>query len=325
MTPFVSVVIPTFNRAQCVMCAIDSVLAQEEACCEVIVIDDGSTDNTREVLSKYQGSITCRYQKNAGVSSARNAGVQLAKGEWISFLDSDDEWLPNFLSLQRDAVSRRGDIVGSVMNVLNERDSDTRGTIFDDRGFTPALQGQSYVIEERPLLKVVEHHLTPIMIGSLFRRQVILRTRCFNPALRIAEDFDFVGQMALKGPFLFGTEPVARLLRREESTPNLTSQLFMSGIYSRECLHTVLAGFATDSTLTSLERARLQQIVSENLRSLGNLYTRAGRIDEARAAYKKAIGADLCLNSLGRYLTSFLPTGLRLQTIRKGTQVQPGK
>jgi glycosyltransferase involved in cell wall biosynthesis len=321
---FVSVIIPTYNRARYVTCAIESVLAQGEKDLEIIVIDDGSTDNTREALSAYKGTISYCYQNNAGVSTARNAGIRMAKGEWVSFLDSDDEWLPNFISLQRDPVKQHPEIVGSVMNVVNARESDTLGTIFDDRGFSPALRGESYMIEERPLLKIVEHKLTPIMIGALFRREVILEVGEFNPTLRIAEDFDFVGRMALKGPFLFGAKPVATLLRRQESTPNLTSQLFTSGIYAFECLQTVYEGFASDVSLTRFERVRLRQIMSQNLRTLGNLCLLAGRKEKARVALKKAVRADCSLRSVGRYLTSLLPTALVLQTIRKGTQIQPG-
>jgi glycosyltransferase involved in cell wall biosynthesis len=322
--PFISVVIPTYNRAPHVPCAIDSVLSQARGECEIIVIDDGSTDNTQEVLARYEKAITYQFQKNGGVSAARNAGINLAQGEWISFLDSDDEWMPNFLALQTNAIQQHPAIVASVMNVANSRENDASGTIFGDRGFSPELKGQPFLLDERPLLKIVEHSLTPIMIGSLFRRDVVLQTRKFNPALRIAEDFDFVGQMALKGSFLFGAEPVAKLLRRQESTQNLTSQLFQSGIYSRECLNTVYQGFASDSALTSQEKSRLSQIVSQNLRSLGNLYLRAGRKDDARAAYQKAVSAHFCIGSVGRYLTSLLPSALMLRTIRKGTQVQPG-
>jgi hypothetical protein len=180
------------------------------------------------------------------------------------------------------------------------------------------------MIEERPLLKIVEHKLTPIMIGALFRREVILEVGEFNPTLRIAEDVDFVGRMALKGPFLFGAKPVATLLRRQESTPNLTSQLFTSGIYAFECLQTVYEGFASDVSLTRFERVRLRQIMSQNLRTLGNLCLLAGRKEKARVALKKAVRADCSLRSVGRYLTSLLPTALVLQTIRKGTQIQPG-
>jgi glycosyltransferase involved in cell wall biosynthesis len=322
--PFISVVIPTYNRAEYVQCAIDSVLAQAGDRCEIIVVDDGSTDNTKEVLTKYRSSISYIYQDNAGVSAARNSGIRRATGAWLAFLDSDDEWLPNFPAAHLKALERHQGVVGSLMNVLNGRESDTRGTIFDDRGLSAEFRGNPYFLEERPLLKIVEYNLSPILQGSLFRRDVVLKTKGFNTALRIAEDFGFVGQMALQGPFLFGMQPVAKLLRRKESTKNLTCQLFSSGIYSRECLHTVYGGFAADSALTSVEKTRLRRIKSQNLRSLGNLYLRAGRKAEARCSYRNALRADPCFGSVARYFMSWLPEWFLIHTIRKGRQVQPG-
>ncbi|MFH2066714.1 MAG: glycosyltransferase [Pseudomonadota bacterium] len=98
--PVVSVIIPTYNRAWIVKEAIRSVLAQTFPDYELIVVDDGSTDNTQAILSEFQDEIVVIRQNNAGVSAARNHGVDAAKGELIAFLDSDDLWLPNKLEIQ---------------------------------------------------------------------------------------------------------------------------------------------------------------------------------------------------------------------------------
>jgi glycosyltransferase involved in cell wall biosynthesis len=98
--PLVSVIIPTFNRGRMLKAAIDSVLAQEYQNVELIVVDDGSTDNTTELLNEYGQYLTVISQKNAGVSSARNAGIAAASGRYIAFLDSDDLWLPQKLTHQ---------------------------------------------------------------------------------------------------------------------------------------------------------------------------------------------------------------------------------
>ena len=95
----VSVIIPTFNRAWCLMEAVDSVLSQTYPNYELIVVDDGSTDNTGDLLSHCQG-ISVIQQTNQGVSSARNRGIASSKGELIAFLDSDDLWQPEKLAAQ---------------------------------------------------------------------------------------------------------------------------------------------------------------------------------------------------------------------------------
>ncbi len=99
-TPIVSVIIPTFNRGWVIREAIDSVLNQAFGSFELIVVDDGSTDNTRDILAEYKDRITLIKQRNRGVSAARNRGMDTASGKFIAFLDSDDLWLPQKLNRQ---------------------------------------------------------------------------------------------------------------------------------------------------------------------------------------------------------------------------------
>jgi len=98
--PLVSVVIPTYNRGWILKEAVESVLAQNFEDFELIVVDDGSTDHTPDILSAYQDNITVVRQENRGVSAARNRGIAVASGALIAFLDSDDLWMPEKLSGQ---------------------------------------------------------------------------------------------------------------------------------------------------------------------------------------------------------------------------------
>lgn len=99
-TPLVSVIIPTFNRAHMLGDAIDSVLQQRDATFEVIVVDDGSRDDTARIVAAYAGRVRYVRQCQRGVAAARNAGARLATGRWLAFLDSDDYWLPGKLAAQ---------------------------------------------------------------------------------------------------------------------------------------------------------------------------------------------------------------------------------
>jgi glycosyltransferase involved in cell wall biosynthesis len=107
--PRVSVIIPTYNRARIIEEAVDSVLAQDYKGFELIVVDDGSTDNTSEVLARYEDDIRMIFQMNKGVSAARNRGIAEAAGKLIAFLDSDDLWLPQKLSTQVEFFRQRPD------------------------------------------------------------------------------------------------------------------------------------------------------------------------------------------------------------------------
>lgn len=107
----VSVIIPTYNRAELVCRAIDSALGQTYENKELIVVDDGSTDDTRSRLGAYHNSIRVLTQDNSGPSVARNRGIEAARGEIVAFLDSDDYWLPTKLQRQVDLLERLGSAV----------------------------------------------------------------------------------------------------------------------------------------------------------------------------------------------------------------------
>jgi len=106
--PLISIVIPTYNSAQFVGAAVESVLKQTYSHFEIIVVDDGSTDNTASVLAPYKDRIQYIKKQNGGPASARNIGIKQARGEYVAFLDADDVWLPPKLETQLDAMN--GDI-----------------------------------------------------------------------------------------------------------------------------------------------------------------------------------------------------------------------
>ncbi len=109
--PLVSVILPTYNRGWIIKEAIDSVLEQEFSDFELIVVDDGSTDDTPAILNTYGRDIRVLRQSNRGVSAARNRGIAASAGQLIAFLDSDDLWLPQKLTAQVDFFAARPDAV----------------------------------------------------------------------------------------------------------------------------------------------------------------------------------------------------------------------
>ena len=108
-SPLVSVIIPTFNRAWALEKAIDSVLSQDYDNFELIVVDDGSTDDTEQCIQKYEKSLRFIRQPNLGVSAARNRGISVSTGTLVAFLDSDDYWYPEKLSAQVDFFQKNPD------------------------------------------------------------------------------------------------------------------------------------------------------------------------------------------------------------------------
>ena len=106
----ISVIIPTFNRAHLLPRALDSILSQSCIPNEIIVVDDGSNDDTSVLMTSVYPEIVFIQQSNTGVSSARNVGIKRASGDWIAFLDSDDEWLPEKLKTQMNALYKNPEI-----------------------------------------------------------------------------------------------------------------------------------------------------------------------------------------------------------------------
>jgi len=134
----VSAIIPTFNRIGYIHRAIDSLLAQTVPVDEVVIVDDGSTDGTANAVEASYGSrVRVVRQPNAGVSGARRRGIQEARGEWVAFLDSDDEWLPERNRQLLDAAARVPSDVAWIfgdLQVVTDQGSST--TLFEEYGLS---------------------------------------------------------------------------------------------------------------------------------------------------------------------------------------------
>jgi glycosyltransferase involved in cell wall biosynthesis len=184
----VSVIIPAYNCAEYLPEAIDSVLAQTNSNFEIIVVDDGSTDQTPEVLYHYKGQITSIRQPNQGVAVARNHGIQQAKGEWIAFLDADDIFLPDKLAAQlalADADPELGIIHSGWQRV------DSQGQVLmtvEPWHQIPELSLESW-LRWKPVLPS----------AMLFKRQWLEQIGGFDRRFPPAEDTELVLRLALLG------------------------------------------------------------------------------------------------------------------------------
>lgn len=188
-TPRVSVVIPAYNCDRYVGQAVESVLNQTYSSFEIIVIDDGSQDNTREALQPYSQHIRYVYQTNQGVSVARNHGIQLASGEFIAFLDADDLFTPDKLETQLTLFEAQPElgIVHSGWRRINQQGDPLKD--FTPWDYVPELNLETW-LRWKPF---------GTMGTFLFRRDWLLKIDGFEPGLRHAEDVDLVLRMALLG------------------------------------------------------------------------------------------------------------------------------
>jgi glycosyltransferase involved in cell wall biosynthesis len=132
----ITAIVPTYNREATVGRAVDSVLAQVYPAAEVIVVDDGSQDGTRERLQPYRERIRYIYQPNAGVSAARNRGASEARSEWIAFLDSDDCWLPGHLERMAAAIRATHGEAALYFSDMRRGAGEKGTTLWDECGFS---------------------------------------------------------------------------------------------------------------------------------------------------------------------------------------------
>jgi glycosyltransferase involved in cell wall biosynthesis len=194
-TPLLSVVIPTWNRANLVCQAIESALCQRRGLIEVIVVDDGSTDNTGDELARrFGGSIRVLcIPRRTGVGAARNAGARLASGRFLAFLDSDDIWLPGKLDAELGVFERfpEAEAVVSDSVILDEGHTYDR-TWFARNGLLAATNGQTRWLGDCPWLWTSWRNI--LQIGSItLSSHVVTRLGhpIFSEDLNSGEDWEF--------------------------------------------------------------------------------------------------------------------------------------
>jgi glycosyltransferase involved in cell wall biosynthesis len=200
----VSIVIPTYNQAEYLAIAIDSVLEQDYPNLEIIVVDDGSTDGTSEVLKKYAEKLTCISQKNAGQSCALNHGWSKCKGEVLGYLSSDDRLLPNAISKLMTTLAREP----SIILVYCDFDLiDSTGKVI-----------RSVQTEKYSKKRLVEDLLCLPGPGALFKRDVFNRIGGWRESLRQCPDFEYWLRAASIGDFSRVGEILAQFRIHAEST-----------------------------------------------------------------------------------------------------------
>lgn len=286
----ISVILPSFNSARFIGEALDSILAQSLQPEQIIVVDDGSTDNTADVVSRYKDRrIQVIRKEHGGVASARNVGLDAARGEYISFLDADDRWRPIFLETMHAYLSE-DPTVGSVFSNF-VRFQHPSGQLIGD-------QFSSYPEIKRPVLlkdAPYAHGRIPrekafsalVACGDIpaytqvmmFRRSMIENVR-FEPTLTLGEDTTFVLKAYLAGGVVF-TDAVLAEVRRHDA--NATRNLGEMAIHKLNGLKAIEPHVTRESDL----RAYRDRLVRAHIDAA--LYqTRHGQVRAGLRTYRDA-------------------------------------
>jgi glycosyltransferase involved in cell wall biosynthesis len=210
-TPGVSVVIPAYNAARYVGDAVRSVLAQEAPDVEIIVVDDGSTDDTAEAAARVASPVRVLRVANGGPGRARNVGVGASRAPLVAFLDADDRWLPGTLALRRRLLEAAPD-AALVHGPTRYVDETGRAVPFDPLAHgTPAGGRGGRVL--RALFWGNFVHTSTVLV----RRSALDEVGGFDERREVIEDYDLWLRLAARRPFVFTPEPIAIYLWRPDS------------------------------------------------------------------------------------------------------------
>ncbi len=212
MYPEISVVIPAYNAERFIAPAISSALSQTIPPCEIIVVDDGSTDGTKEAVSRFDRDVKYIFQENAGPSVARNTGVREARGEWVAFLDSDDYWDDSHLQQLMEAAGTDSE---PVLVYCGKKFVDVDGNVMAD-GYKQTRFPSGWIFADLLTANYISSASVVIM-----KRKTFIDSGGFNPQMRNSEDYELWLRVASVAP-MTGVPVYTVNYRRHDS--NLTLQ-----------------------------------------------------------------------------------------------------
>ncbi|SHF68048.1 Glycosyl transferase family 2 [Desulfacinum infernum DSM 9756] len=266
----VSVIIPTHNRARMVREAVESVLAQKDARFELIVVDDGSTDETPEALGPHRDRLRFIRQENRGVSAARNRGIQVARGEWIAFLDSDDLWLPGKLRAQLSFFEEHPDLLICQTEEVWIRN----GRRWNPKKYHAKPSGYCFGrLLERCLVSP-----SAVMI----HRRVLNEVGLFDETLPACEDYDLWLRIGCRRPIGLVPEPL--VIKRGGHPDQLSATVPALDRYRIRAIAKILE----TEDLTAELRVQAVAALQAKARIYAQGCLKRGRSEEARAVLSLA-------------------------------------
>lgn len=253
--PLVSVVIPTYNRARTIRKALDTALEQTYQNIEIIVVDDGSTDETENVLAFYEGRIRYFKQANQGASAARNRGIREARGKYIAFLDSDDQWLPNKLEKQIALLESQPDL--SFVACLSTVEKRTYA---------------GYEDHASQFIRFIVQPFTQNMTRYVVRRDCFEQHGYFDPTLQGPEDWELWLRFLQRGcRFGYVPEPLMIYVSSDDSISSRPYAMLSGEKVIRQRYVSTLPGFWRRLSLGCWCRARSYMNASVCFREEGKL------------------------------------------------------
>ena len=300
MSPAVSVVIATFNRGEYLGATLDSIFAQSFRDFEVIVVDDGSTDDTRRVVDAYGSRVHYLYQRNSGPSAARNLGVLHAQADWISIQDSDDLCLPNHLDLLHGYAATHPE-VGMVF----ANGTYLTGPVHNRETIIPA--SKSHRLARRPV------HLQDIFDKSIVRLQAgLIAKKCYdqigghNEGLWICMDLDLAFRLWARYPLAYLDAPVFSYRKHDANISADQERRLLENI---QVIENLRRDFPQSEEI--LGRRRVRARLAYRYYRLAKTQMKKGKAAQARESLRSAVGLSSFNPKYRLYQLQWMALGAR--------------
>ncbi len=312
----ISVIIPTYNNAEYISAALDSVLNQEHKHVEIIVVDDGSTDNTESVLLPYVNKKLIRYihQENQGVASARNAALNLAIGEYVAFLDADDILLSGSLTKRITLMQEYGDVdfVFTDYHVEVSEGGRNKYPYMKEKNrhakFSTALDkslGLVHIYNSAFRGIAIKENIFPWTGAIMVRQKCFDQISGFDVSLRASSDKKMWLQLLDGRKVGYIDEPLSVYKAHQSTITRDTITCCENSIRNSQHL------LQQELKMGNTEVAGLRRKISHNFNRLGYQYLYAGSTKQAQSSFMKSIQyCPIFLNSYFYLFISLIPRSL---------------
>lgn len=295
-TPSISAVIPAYNAASYLGSAVASVHRQSVGVNEIIVVDDGSSDNTAAVAESLGPPVRCLRQDNAGPAAARNRGIRAADGEWIAFLDADDQWTADKTRAQLEAAEAHPELalIASDMAEVDAGGAVTVPSVLERHG----MRERFVALAGRPLPRALAALLSKNFIPTgtvLVRRAVLDEVGAFDPRIRYGEDLELWARIAARYPITCLAQ-VHMLRRRHGANATGATEAML-----RDLTQVMAAARRWGENALRAEGVDPDRLVARAWADLGYWYFDARSPAQARAAFGRSLAEKLTPRALAYY------------------------
>lgn len=307
----ISAVIPAYNSARFLALAIESILQQTRPVDEIIVVDDGSTDETRKIAKSFGERITYIHQLNKGPSAARNRGIESAKGNWIAFLDADDQWTPDKIDKQLIALDKEPGLklLAADMSEIDEAGNLLTKSMLAKHHFLERFQSLNGAPIPSALAELLKKNFIPT--GTvLAEKSVLVDTGLFNSSIRFGEDLELWAKIACQHPITCLPEVMMLRRQHEKNATQSTAPMLEDLIAVMKSIN------AYSPEQLKKENINGSELVAEAYWQLGYWLFDHQNYNKARKNFLNSLKNSLNISALKYFVVCYLPRPL-IRAIKK--------